>query len=152
MSPASCGRTRTVSSPSIHKEKLMESNSSSSQRNTTDLPAGRFLVLDEEFVASLDEGQLQQYLGVLTRAASGTHADVDALAQALADEFDHLDLPMPPVQVKMIAEQLFGVQDARLDIATTGGELLVQQDGVVGVPERRGSAADPEHPDRPLIS
>ncbi|GAB3493052.1 hypothetical protein [Flexivirga lutea] len=124
----------------------------SSRPTTNAVPAGRVLVLDERFVNSLDAAQLRDYLDILTRAASGAHPDVDELANLLSDEFDDLALPMPPVQVKMIAEQLFGVQDARLDIVTTGGDLLAQKDGVVGVPERPGSAGDPEHPDRPFIS
>ncbi|MGN6412745.1 hypothetical protein [Flexivirga sp.] len=122
------------------------------EHDATALPAGRVLVLDERFVTSLDDQQLQHYLDALTRAASGAHEDVDELAAVLSEEFDRLETPMPPVQVKMIAEQLFGVQDAKLDIMTTGGDLLAQQDGVVGVPERPGSAGDPEHPDRPFIS
>lgn len=130
----------------------MEPDSSAAQHDTSALPPGRVLVLDERFVESLDDQQLRDYLTILTRAASGAHEDVEELASLLTGEFDHLELPMPPVQAKMIAEQIFGVQDARLDIVTTGGELLAQKDGVSGVPERPGSAADPEHPNRPFIS
>lgn len=130
----------------------MESNSSPSGQATSGLPAGRVLVLDERFITSLEEEQQRHYLDVLLRAASGVHDDVDELAGIISEDFERLGFPMPPVQAKMIAEQLFGAQDARLDIVTTGGDLLAQQDGVVGVPERHGSAGDPEHPDRPFIS
>lgn len=130
----------------------MDTNSCSPESSTSPMPTGRVLVLDESFVDSLDADLLQRYLSVLTQAASGAHNDVDELARLLSADMDELDLPMPPVQAKMIAEQLFGVQDARVDIRTTGGDLLAQQDGVAGAPERPGSANDPEHPNRPFIS
>ncbi|WP_188836155.1 hypothetical protein [Flexivirga endophytica] len=151
--PAERGVGIHISPETAHddKEHPMHADPSPSGR-PTDLPTGRVLVLDERFVASLEDAQLRQYLSVLTRAASGAHEDVDELTKVLSEEFDRLEMPMPPVQVKMIAEQLFGVQDARLDIVTTGGDVLAQQDGVSGVPERPGSAGDPEHPDRPFIS
>jgi hypothetical protein len=130
----------------------MEHNSSASEPDSSALPPGRVLVLDERFITSLEEEEKQQYLDVLLRAASGPHADVDELTGILSDDFERLGHPMPPVQAKMIAEQLFGVEDAKLDIVTTGGDLLAQQDGVVGVPERLGSAGDPEHPNRPSLT
>ena len=120
--------------------------------DTPDVPTGRVLVLDEQFVAALTDEKLQSYIEAVARAARGTHADVDELAGGLATDLERLDLPMPPIQVKMLAEQLFGVQDARLKIVTTGGEFLAEQDGAVGAPQRAGSAGDPEHPDRPILT
>lgn len=131
---------------------MATTNDSASDGNTDAVPAGRVLVVDERFAEALSDDELRSYLETVTRAASGVHADVDELSRVLSADLERLNLPMAPVQVKMLAEQLFGAQDARLNIVTTGGKVLAEHDGVAGAPRRAGSAGDPEHPDRPFIS
>lgn len=123
-----------------------------SSNDTNGLPPGRTLVLDEEFIEAVSDAELRGYVDAVTRAASEAHADVDELAESLAADLEQIGMPMAPVQVKLLAEQLFGAQDARVEFVTTGGRLLARHDGVAGVPQRPGSAADPEHPDRPKLT
>lgn len=127
-------------------------NEPSSNSDTNGVPPGRTLVLDEHFVEALSDDELEGYVDAVTRAASGAHADVDELAESLAADLEQVGMPMAPVQVKLLAEQLFGAQDAQVAFVTTGGKLLARHDGVAGVPQRPGSAADPEHPNRPKLT
>ena len=120
--------------------------------DTSGVPAGRVLVLDERFVEGLDDAELQGYIDAVSTAASAAHADVDELSNALSADLDRVNLSFSPVEVKMLAEQLFGAQDARLQIVTTGGKVLAERGGIAGTPRRPGSAGDPEHPDRPRIT
>lgn len=116
-------------------------------------PIGRTIVLNKAFVEALDRDQLEGYVRVLVEASeSHPDYDKDALRAELEQALDRVGVRLSPVEIDRTAEQLVGVGVAPLTISTNDGTVLFEREGRSSLDETAATHADPDDPDRPLVS